>query len=110
MRIADYPHSTPRKFLEEDELSAKLHEMSAGSIIESVLDPFTESLTPQAARKTLDFHVDAETQARVSELAELASSGKITDAERREYRELVEACDLVAILKSRARQVISAVG
>lgn len=84
--------------------------MSAGSIIESVLNPFVESLTPQAARRTLDFRVDKETQARVDELAKRSQCGTITDAERTEYRELVEACDLVAILKSRARQVISAAG
>ena len=81
--------------------------MGASSIIESVLDPFTESLTPQAARKALEFRIDAETQARVDELAELASSGKITAEQQQEYRELIDACDLVAILKSKARQVIS---
>ena len=81
--------------------------MSASSIIESVLDPFAESLTLEAARKALEFRIDAETQARVDELAQLASSGQLTEEERQEYRDLIEACDLVAILKSRARQVLS---
>ena len=81
--------------------------MSASSIIESVLDPFTESLTPEAARRALEFHIDSETQSRVDELAQLASSGNLTGEQAREYRELIEACDLVAILKSTARQVLA---
>ena len=76
--------------------------MSASSIIESILDPFAQSLTLEAAQKALESRIDVETQER-DELAHLASSGKITEEQREEYKELIEACDLVAILKSKAR-------
>ena len=81
--------------------------MSAGTIVESILDPVTASLSDEAARATLEFRVDAQTQARVNELAELARSGEITSDQRQEYHDLVEAFDLVAILKSKARKALS---
>ena len=80
--------------------------MTAGAILESVLNPFTECLTREAARRITGFRVDTETQERVNQLADLVCSGKITEEQEQEYRELVEAFDLVAILKSRARAVI----
>ena len=81
--------------------------MNAGAILESVLDPFAECLTREAAQRIIGFRVDSETQARVDELAALARSGVLADEQRQEYRELVEAFDLVAILKSKARAVVS---
>lgn len=81
--------------------------MSASSIIESALDPFAQSLTPEAARRALEFRIDDATQARVDELARLAAIGQIDESQKWEYRELIEACDLVAILKSHARGVLS---
>lgn len=82
--------------------------MSAGNIIETILIPFATSLTDEAARTALAFQVDAQTQDRVNELARLAQNGEITDEQRREYHDFVEAFDLVAILKSKGRQALSA--
>ena len=84
--------------------------MNAGAILESVLDPLTKCLTPEAARTIVDFQPDAKTQARVDELAVLARSGTITKEQRQEYRELLDAFDLVAILQSKARSVLSGSG
>lgn len=81
--------------------------MNAGAILETVLDPIAECLTSEAALRIIGFQVDSETQTRVDELATLARSGDLSDEQRQEYRELVEAFDLVAILKSKARAVVS---
>jgi len=81
--------------------------MSTAEIIDRVLDPFTECLTPQAARKIVDFRPDTETQARIDELAVKADTGQLTDDERAQYHDYVEAFDLVAILKSKARSVLA---
>ena len=81
--------------------------MSTAEILDQVLDPFTDCLTPEAARKIVDFHVDVATQACVDELAAKADSGQLTDEERATYRDYVETFDLVAILKSKARAVLS---
>ncbi len=82
--------------------------MKAGSVIDSVLEPFAECLTIQAAQKIVGFRADPTIQARVDELAAKSECGTLDDAERSEYHELIETFDLVAILKSRARSVIAA--
>ena len=82
-------------------------DMSTVEILDRVLDPCIEGLTPQAARKIADFRADAETQARVGELAAKADIGELSDDERAEYQDYVEAFDLVAILKSKARSVLA---
>jgi hypothetical protein len=81
--------------------------MSIGEILNRVLNPFTECLTAQAARKILDFHPDDDTRVRIEELAAIADAGQLNEAERTEYRDYVEAFDLVAILKSKAREVLA---
>jgi len=81
--------------------------MSTVEILDRVLDPFTECLTPQAARKIVDFRPDGDTQARIDELAAKADKGQLSEEERISYQEYVEAFDLVAILKSKARSVLA---
>lgn len=56
--------------------------MSAGTIVETILDPMTNCLTPETARETLEYRVDPETQERADKLAKLAQSGTITDDQR----------------------------
>ena len=81
--------------------------MSTAEILDRVLDPFTECLTPQAAQKIVDFRPDAETRAHVDELAAKADTSQLTDDERAKYHDYVEAFDLVAMLKSKARSVLA---
>jgi hypothetical protein len=84
--------------------------MTTAEILDRVLDPFAECLTPEAARKIVDFRPDAETQARIDELAAKADTGRLSDDERAQYHEYVEVFDLVAILKSKARSVLAQTG
>jgi hypothetical protein len=51
--------------------------------------------------------VPAAVQARVDTLTELAHEGLLTDDERAEYEAIVNAEDLVAILKLKARRQLS---
>ena len=80
--------------------------MNAGTILEKILDPLTDCLTPEAASEIVRFTVDSETQSQVDRLAAKAQSGTLSEVESSEYRDLIEAFDLVAILKSRARLVL----
>jgi hypothetical protein len=84
--------------------------MSTTEILDQVLDPFTDCLTPQAARKILKFRVDADTQARIDELADKANAGQLGEEERAAYHDYVETFDLIAILKSKARRVLAESG
>lgn len=80
--------------------------MSTTEILNQVLDPFTDCLTAEAAKKIVEFHVDAATQARIDDLADKANAGELTEEERATYHDYVETFDLVAILKSKARTVL----
>ena len=81
--------------------------MSTADILDSVLNPFTECLTEQAARKIVDFQADPETQQRVDELASKSASGNLNAEERSEYQQYIDTFDLVAIVKSKARSVLA---
>ena len=84
--------------------------MSTTDILDSVLNPFTECLTEQAARKIVDFRADAETQQRIDELAAKSASRQLSVEERSEYQQYIDTFDLVAIVKSKARAVLARQG
>lgn len=84
--------------------------MSTAEILDRVLDPFTECLTAEAAQKIVNFRPDQETQSRIDDLAAKADIGQLSDEERAAYQEYVDAFDLVAILKSKARSVLAQQG
>ena len=76
----------------------------AASFLDRVLDPLARSLTREAAGSILGLGIDPEVQARVRVLAELANEGELTPDERGEYLGYVEAADLLAIFKLKARR------
>jgi hypothetical protein len=81
--------------------------MSTAEILERVLDPFTECLTPEAARKIVALRADPETQARMNHLAEKANEGTLTDEERADYEKFRATFHVVTILQSRARRFLT---
>lgn len=80
---------------------------SESAILDRVLDPVTEILTPAVAHGIADMRADSEVQARLDELAAKANQGQLTETERREYRDYIEAMDFVGILQSKARVVLA---
>lgn len=81
--------------------------MSTTSYLDRFLDPVAEALTPEAARAIVDLRADAETLARIELLRSKANDGLLTDEEDAEYRDFVEAVDLVSILQSKARKFLA---
>lgn len=77
------------------------------TVLDRLLEPVLDCLTPDVAQRMVDTKVDQQTQAHIDELAEKANEGELTDAERSEYESCVEAIDLVAILKAKARRVLA---
>jgi hypothetical protein len=80
--------------------------VKAFSQLEHFLAPVADLLTPEIARKLVEFRFDSETQARVAELADKANEGLLSPDERQEYAQFVEMGDLVGILQARARNVL----
>ncbi len=81
--------------------------MSAATVLDQFLDPLSRCLNTESARRILALGVPASVQERVDTLAELANEGLLSDDERAEYGALVNAEDIVAILKLKARRQLS---
>lgn len=84
--------------------------MQAAHFLDRVLDPLASTLNHEAARSILEQRIDPEVQARVAVLAERANEGELTQAERDEYLSYVEAADMLAIFKLKAKRHLEANG
>ena len=77
-------------------------------IIDRLVAPLGECLTPETARRLLALRPDPEMQARVDEMATRHTEGQLTPAEQAEYGRYVSYATFIAILKSKARQLLVA--
>jgi hypothetical protein len=77
------------------------------SILDRVLEPITDCLTPNVAAKLVAVRADAETQARVDELADKANEDALSTEERAEYDRYREAFHFVTILQAKARKLLT---
>jgi len=73
------------------------------TVLDRLLDPVSRCLSKDAARALIGVRADAQTQARVQELAEKCNEGTLTPEERSEYESYVMAANIVAILQAKAR-------
>jgi hypothetical protein len=79
--------------------------MSA-TLLDLVIEPFTDCLTPDAARKIVGVRADPELQARVDALADKANEGLLSTDERVEYDRYLAWFHVVTMLQARARTVL----
>ena len=77
---------------------------AAASPLDSLLDTFSRCLDAESARRVTEFRVDPDIEMRISVLAERANDGILSEDERAEYESLVNAADLISILKLKARR------
>ncbi|HEV3024583.1 MAG TPA: hypothetical protein VGX76_19040 [Pirellulales bacterium] len=77
-------------------------------VIDRLVAPLGECLTPESARRLLALKPDPELQARVDEMATRHTEGQLTPEEQAEYGQYVSYATFVAILKSKARQLLAA--
>jgi hypothetical protein len=77
--------------------------MNAASALDRLLDPVGRCLTPEVARALVALRADAETQARIDELADKCTEGTLSPTERAEYEAYVAAIDFLTILQAKAR-------
>lgn len=83
-----------------------MNRRDGSAILERLLEPVTQSLNVEAARKLIRLKADAGTQARVDELAQKCNEGELTPAERSEYERYVTAGTMIAILQAKARLLL----
>jgi hypothetical protein len=77
------------------------------AIIEELLEPVADAMTPETARLFADFRTPPTVQARVDALAKKCNEGQLSLDERTDYDNYVRIGNLLALLKARARQVIA---
>lgn len=77
-------------------------------VLDQLVAPLGDCLTPESARRLLALKADAKLQARVDDLAGRHSRGALTPEEQAEYGGYVYFDTFVAILKSKARQLLAA--
>jgi hypothetical protein len=75
--------------------------------LDRLLGPLGECLTPESARRLLALKADPELQAHVDSLATRHSEGLLTPEEIAEYGNYVTYGTFIAILKSKARQLLA---
>jgi len=78
------------------------------TLLDGLLEPFGECLTPEVARKLVNLQASPAVIARVEELAEKCNEGALTPDERAEYESYVHVNDVLTMLKARARQFLQA--
>lgn len=77
--------------------------MNRTSILSRLLDPVGALLSPEVAQRISSLKADEQTQSRLDLLAAKSTEGLLTPAEQQEYRDYVDAIDLISVLQLKAR-------
>jgi hypothetical protein len=83
-----------------------MSQSSSTSVLDRVLDPFTDCLTPEVADRIVRLRANSETQARVDELADKANEGELSAEEQAEYDKFLEAFHFITVLQAKARTLL----
>jgi hypothetical protein len=81
--------------------------MSEMQLIDGLLDPFTLCLDSASSQRVVDFRIAPGVQEKLSEFAERANEGSLTEDEKVTYESLINAADFIAILKVKAQRLQS---
>lgn len=75
--------------------------------LDRLLDPLTGALTPESASALLNLRAEPEVEARAQDLREKANEGTLTPLEEVEYKDFVEAVEVISIVQAKARRLLS---
>ena len=75
-------------------------------VLDKFLNPLRDVLTPEVAKAIAGLRADAETQARIEDLASRHHESQLTEDELAEYDALVRGATLIGILQAKARSVL----
>jgi hypothetical protein len=81
--------------------------ISSPLLLERLMNPLSQCLTPESAKRLLKLRADARLQARVDQLSRKSNEGKLTPQEHAEYSSYVSFGTFIALLKSKARQLLA---
>jgi hypothetical protein len=72
--------------------------------IDNLIEPLSKCFTDESAQRLLRLRAGKKLQAKIDELADKCTEGKLTDAEKDEYHEYISFGNFVALLQLKARQ------
>ena len=81
--------------------------MATTSYLDRLLDPLTDVFTPEVATAIVELRADSELETHIAELRRKANDGTLTPAEEAEYKDFVEAVDLISIIQAKARHFLA---
>lgn len=85
----------------------RLNTMAASApILDQLLSPLGDCLTPESAQKVADLRADESLQTRIHELGQKSNQGDLSDVERDEYETVVRYTNFISILQSKARKLL----
>ena len=82
--------------------------MGAEVALEGLLESLSRCLDAESARRLIAMQVAEPIQERIDQLAQQANDGALSDSGRSEYEALINAADLISILKLKARDQLQA--
>ncbi|MEX2091205.1 MAG: hypothetical protein WD971_00935 [Pirellulales bacterium] len=77
------------------------------SAFDRATQPIFGILSPEQVHKIVDYHADQALQDRITQLADKANEGELSDEEQSEYEGYVHANRFVAVLQAQARRRLS---
>lgn len=77
------------------------------SFLDRLLDPITDAFTPELADRIVNLRVDSDLEKRITGLRLKSNDGTLTEDEEAEYKEFVEAVDVIAVIQSKARRFLT---
>jgi hypothetical protein len=80
---------------------------STDAKLEQLVGRLADCLTAESARRVVDLKADRRLQIRVNDLADRCTEGLLTPEAAAEYDSCVKFGTFVAILKSKARQLLA---
>ena len=81
--------------------------MATTSYLDRLLEPLTDAFTPEVASALLQLRADSELETHINELRRKANDGTLTPEEDAEYKDFVEAVDLISIMQAKARRFLA---
>lgn len=79
-------------------------------VLTRLLEPVGRCLTPEVATAIVNLRADPSVQARIEELADKCTEGRLSPEEQAEYETFVHAIDFIAVLQAQARDILGANG
>lgn len=80
------------------------------AILERLIEPTTDDLTPAAAEYILSLDFSPKDHERLKRLSAKASAGRLSEKERAELEDYLRVADLLALLQSKARRALKRAG